>query len=155
MKSTLTKNRNFILNPAIKTGMSTFLIAGLFSCATLPDSKYEKIKFPKKGATTADKVSYPFKKLGIVRTKILFPTTDPEHEPEQMCLSAFNQGAHDLLSKAKKEFGATAIISVRSVVFYLTGEKKLFETPECSDDSAEGQILMQAEAIQKIVQEKQ
>jgi hypothetical protein len=117
-------------------------------CASLPDSQYQKIPFPKKHAHLSETPPFPAEILGVVRAKISFPTTDPEHELEELCLSAFNQGAHDLIKKAKKTYKtATDVIGIQSIVFFLDGTKKAYPQAECSDDGNEGQVLMQGQAI--------
>jgi uncharacterized protein YbjQ (UPF0145 family) len=73
---------------------------------------------------------------------------------EGLCRNYYNKAAYLLLKEAKK-VGADAVIQVRSVVFMLDGKMSEFSTPECSDDGAEGEILLRGIAIKyKPLEEK-
>ena len=152
MRNTLTKSRKRRSEFFVGLSLGGALFAS--ACSSMPESKYHRIAFPKKNAYLDETPPFEADRLGTVRTKISFPTIDPDHETDEICESAFNQGAHDLLSKATKQYGATAVVEVRSVVFYLDGKRKLYPQAECADDGDEGQILMQATAVRPVKKKK-
>lgn len=115
------------------------------ACATLPEPKVPRFAFPKGAAYVGD-VKRPYKKLGLVKTKVNFNSLDATHEEDSLCRNFYNKGAADLVKRAKKH-GGDAVIDLRSVVFYEGGAAETFQTPECSDEGAEGQILMQGIAV--------
>lgn len=117
-------------------------------CSTLPSEMHDFYDFPKRDAY----VQLPpveksrIENLGTLRTKINFSMTSPQMDEVKLCRNYYHQAAQRLLKMAKKEKDAEGIFLIRSVVFYLNGKSEFFETPECSDDGSEGQILLQAEA---------
>ncbi len=83
----------------------------------------------------------PYERLGEVRSKALYPTMEQDPNSERLCRNYYNKAAKDLLKEALKE-DAEAVIKVRSVVFLMDGTIEEHVTPECSDDGAEGEILL-------------
>jgi len=122
----------------------------LSACASLSTPQQSHYFFPK-NAVYIGKIDRPYKTLGVVRTKLNYPSLDPNYEEDDLCRNYFNQAAHDLLKRAR-EHGADAVIDMRSVIFMEDGSQKIYPTPECSDDGEEGQILAQGVAIEWIVQ---
>ena len=89
----------------------------------------------------------PYDVVGLVRTKVDYPTLDPKHEEQELCKNYYNQAVRDLVKMAHDK-GADAVIDVKSVVFYEGSDKpELHKTPECSDEGDEGQILTQGLAV--------
>jgi hypothetical protein len=123
--------------------LGLFVLTG--ACSTLPTHDFRKASFPKKSVFLEEPLR-PYVKLGLVRTRIDYPSLDIDHEERALCRNAFNQGARDLLKQARKN-GGNAVIGLRSVVFYETGRFTLHAQPECADDGEGGQILMQGIAI--------
>jgi hypothetical protein len=118
-------------------------------CATtLPDPKITHYEFPKGKAFVGD-VKRPYHKLGQVRTRVDFNTLDWIHEEDQLCRNYYNKGVRDLVKRAK-DVGADAVIDIRSVVFSELGGSETFQTPECSDDGQDGQILLEGIAVKWI-----
>lgn len=104
----------------------------------------EKHSFPK-DAHIGD-VKRPYEKLGQVRSKATYATLDPKHDETTLCRNYFNKAVEDLVRRAKK-VGADAVIDVRSVTFYEMGGSDTFPRPECSDDGAEGEVLVEGIAV--------
>lgn len=88
----------------------------------------------------------PYEALGLVRTRVNFPSLDPRHDESQLCANYFNKAARDLLNRAREQ-GGDAVIDIKSVVFLIDGRSEVHPTPECSDDGAEGQVLAQGIAV--------
>lgn len=88
----------------------------------------------------------PYEVLGVVKSKVNFPTLDMDKSEESLCRNYFNKAVHQLLEYARKN-GGDAVIDVKSVVFLVDGRQETYSTPECSDDGDEGQILTQGVAI--------
>lgn len=127
--------------------LSIFLIAAaalLSSCTTVPEPRTTWHRWPKGAYLGVPE--RPFDKLGQVRTRIEYNSLDFENDEAKLCKNYFNKAAADLLHRAK-EVGADAVIDVRAVVFQIDGKTDTFETPECSDDGVEGQVLAQAVAV--------
>lgn len=129
----------------------SFSVWGM-GCMTVPSVSHRKYEFPKNSVflemPTAPR-GHVIEKLGLVRAKVNFPSFDPERpevEGDTYCRNYYNQAALQLL-KFSQDKGGNAVANVRSVVFYLDGKHELFKAPECSDDGAEGQILLQGIAI--------
>lgn len=95
----------------------------------------------------------PYEVLGWVRSKANWPTLDQDQYNEGLCRNYFNKAVRGLLQEAKK-VGADAVIQVRSVVFMLDGKVGEYPTPECSDDGAEGEVLVRGIAVKFKPQEK-
>lgn len=126
------------------------VVVGLFgvllsACTTLPTPKQTQYGFPKKSVYIGQ-VDRPYQTLGFVRTRVNYPSLDPNIEEQALCQNYFNKAAHDLLERAK-EHGADAVIDMKSVVFLEDGRQEIYPTPECADDGEEGQILAQGIAI--------
>lgn len=122
------------------------LLIFAWGCASssLPTAKFERVSFPK-DAHIGD-VKRPYETLGMVRTKINYPSLDPNREEDQLCQNAFNQAARDLLERARKN-KADAIIDLKSVTLLESGQWETHASAQCSDDGQEGQILAQAIAV--------
>ena len=128
-------------------GAALVPFAALFwgACTTtLPEIKHPKFSFPE-SAYLGD-VKRPYVKLGLVKSRVDYPTLDPNREEKDLCNNYYNKGVRDLLKRARN-VGADAIIQVKSVVFLEDGKVETYSTPECSDDGAEGQVLLEAIAI--------
>lgn len=121
------------------------LLIGVAGCASLPEIKVKRYAFPKNHAFVGD-VQRPYQKLGLVRSRVDFTTLDPNHEEQALCRNYYNKAVSELVQHAKKG-GGDAVIDVRTVVFYEGGKSQTFQTPECADDGAEGQVLAQGIAV--------
>ena len=127
-------------------GFALVALAALAAgCVSSPTPKQTIHEFPA-GAAFVEDVERPFKRLGMVRSKVDFPSLDPNWEEPALCKNYYNKAVSDLVKFAKDK-GADAVIEVRSVVFYENGKSDLHKTPECSDDGREGQILAQGIAV--------
>ena len=113
-------------------------------CTTMPDPKMERYSFPE-GAYVGD-VQKPYTKLGVVRTKVNYGTLDWIHDEDTLCKNYYNKAVQDLVRRAKAH-GGDAVIDVKSVVFMDDGTSESYDTPQCADDGAEGQILAQGVVI--------
>lgn len=126
-------------------GWLSLSAALLISCSSIPTPHQRQHVFPKT-SVYLEKVDRPYTVLGWVRTKVDYPSLDPNFEEDDLCRNYFNKAAHDLLERAKKS-GGDAVIDMKSVVFLEDGRKETYSTPECADDGMEGQILAQGIAI--------
>lgn len=115
------------------------------SCTTLPTPKQNRHTFPKNSVYIGN-IDRPYQTLGWVRTKVEYPSLDPNLEEDDLCRNYFNKAAIDLLQRAR-DHGGDAVIDMKSVVFLEDGRQEFYSTPECSDDGQEGQILAQGIAI--------
>ena len=88
----------------------------------------------------------PYKILGWVKAKSSFPTLEQTVQNQGLCKNYYNKSAGSLLKEAEK-VKADAVIKVRSVVFLIDGKTEEHTTAECSDDGAEGEILLRGIAI--------
>lgn len=113
-------------------------------CASVPENKVSWYRWPK--AVYTGVPEREFEKLGQVRTRVEYNSLDFEHEESRLCKNYFNRAAQDLLKRAR-QVGADAVIDMRSVVFQLDGKIETYDTPECTDDGVEGQVLAQGVAI--------
>ncbi|RYZ65360.1 MAG: hypothetical protein EOP09_14375, partial [Proteobacteria bacterium] len=119
----------------------------VLGCSTLPGDKFIRHHFPKTKAFVDTEPTEPYKVLGVVRARANFNTADPNRDERMLCENYYNKAVKELVRRAKNEAGGDAVMRVRSVVFYMDGKTDLFPRPECSDDGAEGQVLVQGEAI--------
>lgn len=123
----------------------------LTACATsLPEERHAKFSFPKQKVylevpTGADE-KRPYEVLGWVKARATFPTMEQEQNSPAICRNYFNKASQSLLKEAVKA-GGEAVIKVRSVVLFMDGKFKEYPTPECSDDGAEGEVLVRGVAI--------
>ncbi len=120
-------------------------------CATsLPEERHSTYHFPDKAVfveePTGEYLGRPYEVLGWVRTRAHFPTMEQDPNSQKICNNYYNKAARDLLKEAKKP-GGEAVIKVRSVVMLLDGKTEEHATAECSDDGAEGEILLRGIAI--------
>lgn len=127
------------------------LAAMAAGCATsLPAERHEPHVFPQSDVyvdqPTGDRQGQPLKPLGWVRTRVRFPTLEQEPHNPALCRNYYNKAAAQLLKEARK-VGADAVIQVRSVVLLFSGQTQEFPTAECSDDGAEGEILLKGIAV--------
>lgn len=121
------------------------------ACATsLPEAKHEHYSFPESKAyveePTGKLQGKPFKPLGWVRAKATWATMEQEKNNQSLCRNYYYKAVRNLVRDAEKA-GADAVIKIRSVVILLDGKTEEHLTPECSDDGAEGEILLRAIAI--------
>lgn len=121
------------------------LVLGTAACTTLPTPKFTSYPYPKDRAFVGD-VSREYQTLGMVRTKVNFPSLDPNREEAELCRNYYNKAVLDLVRRARDQ-GADAVIDVKSVVFLEDGRQEFYPTPECADDGQEGQILAQGIAV--------
>jgi len=117
----------------------------LSSCSTLPKVSHKTYKFPD-GKAFLDDPSRPYDKVGVVRSKVNYPTLDPDTDENRLCPNYFNKSVNELV-KFAEEKGADAVVQVRSVVFLIDGRREAYPQPECSDDGQEGQILTEGTAV--------
>lgn len=130
--------------PFKKISVLAGMIALASSCTTLPKVVHEKHKFPR-GAYVGDP-GRPFKKLGLVKTKTLYPTLDPDSDERVLCKVYYNKAVKDLLKRAH-DVKADAVVNIHSAVFMIDGRSEFFATPECTDDGQEGQVLVEGIAV--------
>jgi hypothetical protein len=124
--------------------VSALLVVFLAACSTLPTPKMTRYKWPKDAYIgEPDK---PYEKLGLVRTRIEYPSLDPTREEGTLCKNYFAKAASDLVVRARK-VGGDAVIDVRSAVFLFDGRAETYPSAECSDDGQEGQVLAQGIAV--------
>lgn len=121
-------------------------VVSVSACSTLPEVRHEKYKFPEGRAFLEDVKDRPYEKLGLVRARVDFPTLDPNRDLASLCPNYYNKAVNDLV-KTAREKGGDAVLVVRSVVFLEDGRTEAYAQPECSDEGAEGQILVQGVAV--------
>lgn len=139
---------------AVRAYIAAPILVGLFSCATLPASKYKAYDFPEQGVFVEEKPARRYKVLGPVRVRVNYSSLNPEREEQDLCRNYYNKGVNDLLKRAKRDQRGDAVIDIRSVVYFMDGKQKRFATPECSDDGQEGQILLEGKAIRYLKEPK-
>jgi hypothetical protein len=137
-----------ILNRKLILVLSGLLFVG---CATsLPKERHEVFRFPSKlvylDEPIGENLGRPFEILGWVRSKAYYPTLEQDNENPVLCRNYYNKAANDLLKEALKA-KADAVIKVRSIIFLLDGKYQEHSTPECTDDGAEGEVLLKGIAI--------
>lgn len=121
------------------------------ACATsLPKERHDVHRFPEKlvfvEEPTGEFKNKPYEVLGWVRSQAQYPTMEQDPNNGRLCRNYYNKAAAELLKEAKKA-KAEAVIKVRSVVLLMDGKVEEHVTPECSDDGAEGEILLRGIAI--------
>ncbi len=121
-----------------------FMLAIGSACTTVPENKIIWHRWPK--GVFHGVPERQFEKLGQVRTRIEYNSLDFENDESKLCKNYFNKAADDLLKRAKK-VGADAVIDVKAVIFQIDGKTETFDSPECTDDGVEGQVLAQGVAI--------
>ena len=144
-KNTPTLNLQSVLKPL-------FVLLVTAGCAsTLPAERHAIYHFPSEAVfveqPTGENTGRPMKALGWVRSKAHFPTLEQRTHDSALCRNYYHKAAGQLLKEARK-VGADAVIQVRSIVFLFSGQTQEFPTPECSDDGAEGEILLRGIAVQ-------
>lgn len=121
----------------------------LAACSSLPDPKHRFFEFPKQGVYLGrpPESQGPYERLGVVKTKLEWPTLSPDYDETRLCQSYFNKAMADLLKRAREQVQADAVIEARSVVLLVNGQLETHPRAECSDDGQEGQVLAQGIAI--------
>ena len=127
-----------------KISLLLAIFIALSSCTTLPKVVHEKHKFPQHAYV--GNPERPFKKLGLVKTKVIYPTLDPDSDERVLCKVYYNKAVKDLLKRAH-DVKADAVIDVHTAVFMIDGRSEVFKTPECTDDGQEGQVLVEGIAV--------
>jgi hypothetical protein len=119
----------------------------------LPSEHHDHFEFPESRVyveePTGKAAGIPYRVLGWVRSKANYATLEQDVNNQTLCRNYYNKAAKSLLKEAKKA-NADAVIKVRSVVFMIDGKSEVYPTPECSDDGAEGEILLRGIAIKFI-----
>jgi hypothetical protein len=131
----------------------------LSACATpqMPVEHHEHHSFPATRVyveePTGRAEGWPYKVMGWVRSKASFPTMEQAVNDPNLCTSYYNKAAKMLLKEAAK-VKADAVIKVRSIVFMIDGKAEEHIGPECSDDGAEGEVLLRGIAIKFLPKKK-
>ena len=120
------------------------ILSALFSCSTLPKIEHKTYRFPKEAYFGDPK--RPFQALGMVRTRVAYPSLDMDSEEAVLCRNYFNKAVIDLVRRAK-DVGAEAVVDVNAVVFLADGRREVYPRAECSDDGQEGEVLAQGIAV--------
>jgi hypothetical protein len=120
-------------------------------CATtLPEAHHDAFKYPESGVyldlPTGEFAGREYEPLGWVKARSHYVTMEEDPNNSLLCKNYYNKAARTLLKDAIKA-KADAVIQVRSVVMTMDGKIEEFKTPECSDDGAEGEILLRGIAI--------
>ena len=119
--------------------------------SSLPKERHDTYRFPESSVYVEEPIGEnqgrPFEVLGWVRSKAYYPTMEQDNDNPVLCRNYYNKAARDLLAVAKKDAKADAVIKVRSVIFMLDGKFEEHPTPECTDDGAEGEVLLKGIAI--------
>ncbi len=134
---------NSRLAPLLRFWIGVFLL-GTAGCSSVPTPKVKHYEWPK-GAFIGDP-KRPFQSLGVVKTKVEFPTLTEQYEEQDLCKNYFNKAARDLLSRAR-DAGGEAVVDIKAVVVLADGRVETYPRAECSDDGAEGQVLTQGIAV--------
>ncbi len=124
------------------------MLFGVGCGATVPLAPRARIKFPE-GLAFVGKApeDRPFERLGIVRGRVDFVSFQAsENEDPNICRNQYNKAVKQLVDQAKKR-GGDAVIEVKSVVFMMDGKSEMHDKPECADDGAEGQVLVQGTVV--------
>lgn len=129
-------------------GASIVVLALLSQCActTLPKVQHTKHSFPEKEAFVDPPKNRKYEVLGWVRSKVNFPTLDPNNDEQNLCRNYYNKSVGELV-KFAKEKGGDAVVDVKSVVFLMDGRMETHPTPECADEGDEGQVLTRGVAV--------
>jgi hypothetical protein len=135
----------------VKILLSIVTLTFFSACATsLPEERHSKYSFPSQKVyletpTGAD-ANRPYEVLGWVKSRAAFPTLEQEQNNPNLCRNYYNKAARSLV-KEMENAGGDAVIKVRSIVMFMDGKFQEYKTPECSDDGAEGEILLRGVAI--------
>ncbi len=135
----------------LRASAFAYLAFCLMGCATeLPAEKHSVFSYPDDlvytELPTGKFKDRPYEVLGWVRSKAHFPTLEQDVGNQVLCKNYFNKAAAGLLKEAAKAQG-DAVIQVRSIVIFMDGSVHEYPTPECSDDGAEGEVLVKGVAI--------
>lgn len=124
----------------------------LSACASsLPKERHDLYTFPEENVyrelPSGKDLHRPYTVMGWVRSKAEYPTFEQaEVGGQALCKNYYNKAAESLLNEAEKA-GGDAVMQVRSVVQTLDGKFQEYPSPECSDDGAQGEILLRGIAI--------
>ncbi len=119
---------------------------GVVGCASLPQVKVQRFEWPEDVYLGSPPAEREYEILGVVRTKVDFPTLTPEHDERKLCKNYFNKAAQDLLKRAKKA-GGNGVVDVKSVVFLADGQTETHPRAECVDEGDEGQVAATGIAV--------
>jgi hypothetical protein len=122
------------------------MLAASAACSSLPSPKVTDYEWPKNAYLGKDQPGRQYEKIGLVRTKVTYPTLLVDREESELCKNYFNKAAIDLLKRAKDK-GGDAVIGVESVVYTMDSKTETYPRAECFDDGDEGQVLAQGYAI--------
>jgi uncharacterized protein YbjQ (UPF0145 family) len=126
--------------------VSIALFCGLvWGCTTVPEPKMDRHEFPTTRASL-ERPAREYEDLGRVTAKVNYASLTSRYEEKTLCNNAFNQAVNKLVERARAK-GGDAVVEVRSVVFMVDGTSKTYKTAECADDGAEGQALVQGQAV--------
>jgi hypothetical protein len=121
---------------------------GCVTGSGIPNQEIRHYRLPRSGVFEEHELKEkPYEALGLMKGKTNFNSLVESMTFEQLCSNYFNKAVTELLSRAKRDRGADALMNLQSVVYYANGAVEYHKKPECSDDGAEGQILIQAQAI--------
>jgi hypothetical protein len=128
-----------------------YLLTFLVGCSKIFTTQHKWYSFPEHARF--EEPSQPYKRIGIVRSKVNFTSLDDRYDETTLCKNYFNKAIADLVKMAKDK-GADAVVRVRSVVFLGNGVQEFYTTAECADDGIEGQILAEGIAINWSVEQE-
>ncbi len=138
------------MSPKLWVGLLLMLMPACAGGPDLSPERHAKFRFPKDSVHMEEPegrdAGRPYQALGWVKSKASWSTLDQDPNSPRLCRNYFNKAAGSLLEEARKA-GADAVIKVRSVVLLLDGTLETHPRPECSDDGAEGEVLLQGIAI--------
>lgn len=134
------------MRPSAALSVILMIVGVSAGCSTLPTPEIKKHAFPKQDVYLGEP-DRPYDIIGTVRASAHWPSLlMPGANEQALCRNSYNKAAADLLRRAR-DAGADAVMQVRSVVFYLTGKRETYTTPECSDDGESGEILLEGVAV--------
>lgn len=155
--NTLSPRQNF-QQRSLRLGRASCFCLGILlidlsllnSCSTaVPSFNKKRFEYPKGFAYLGRPEGKEFERIGTVRARadyVSLNPQDPEGDPQSLCKNFYNRAVQDLVKFAKEQ-KADAVIEVKSVVFTMDGKAQTFDRPECADDGAEGQALVQGTAV--------
>lgn len=111
----------------------------------MPEAHVRKYEWPK-GDAFLEAPKRPYERVGLVKTRVDYPTLTDKYDESYLCKNYFNKAALDLVKRAR-DAGGDAVMEVRSVILQLDGKFQTFSQAECVDEGAEGQVLAQGVAI--------
>lgn len=127
-----------------------FLFLIFAACSTgVPSVRHQKFKFPADRAFVGLPSDREVERIGFVRARSDFNSFDPErpeNDVQTVCRNYYNRAVQDLV-KFSREKGGDGVVEIKSVVFTMSGKSELHDSPECSEEGTEGQILVQGVAV--------